>query len=206
MKASNPYRQELRSRIVEAATQMFHKHGIKMVKMDDIATSLTISKRTLYEIYDNKEDLVYEVVVQHAVNTGHKVEKLTSPGSNVMDVLINYLRMQIDELDTINPSFFLDLKKYPKCQKYLLDTREIRIKQSLAFFERGVSEGYFVPGLNYEIVQMIGSYAMEGIMGRSECAQLGIKDIFNTIVIVLLRGISTQKGIDVIDGYISSCK
>ena len=82
MKASNPYRQELRSRIVEAATQMFHKHGIKMVKMDDIATSLTISKRTLYEIYDNKEDLVYEVVVQHAVNTGHKVEKLTSPGSN----------------------------------------------------------------------------------------------------------------------------
>lgn len=57
MYKSNPqteYRTELRKRILKTAIQEFRSKGIKAVKMDDIASMLSVSKRTLYEIYDNK--------------------------------------------------------------------------------------------------------------------------------------------------------
>lgn len=44
---------------------MFYQHGIRKVKMDDIAKRLRISKRTVYEIYADKEDLLLEVL-QHS--------------------------------------------------------------------------------------------------------------------------------------------
>lgn len=58
--SQNSYRQELRERILATAMNEFYTKGIKAVKMDDIAKRLSISKRTLYEIYQNKEELLLE--------------------------------------------------------------------------------------------------------------------------------------------------
>lgn len=54
------YREQLKGRILQSAMHEFRTNGIKQVKMDDIARKLGISKRTLYEIYGNKEDLLME--------------------------------------------------------------------------------------------------------------------------------------------------
>jgi AcrR family transcriptional regulator len=59
------YRKGLKEKILQTSMQMFKVHGIKAVKMDDIATRLSISKRTLYEIYANKEDLLLEGIRLH---------------------------------------------------------------------------------------------------------------------------------------------
>lgn len=55
MVIENEYKKEVKAKILQLATTMFIQHGIRKVKMDDIATHLKISKRTLYEIYQNKE-------------------------------------------------------------------------------------------------------------------------------------------------------
>lgn len=59
---SSQYRNELKFRIIRTAMPLFKQKGIKAVRMDDIANILSISKRTLYEIYNNKEDLLLEGV------------------------------------------------------------------------------------------------------------------------------------------------
>ena len=59
------YRQALKERILKTAMELFATHGVKAVKMDDIAASLGISKRTLYEIYENKEVLLLAGVKSH---------------------------------------------------------------------------------------------------------------------------------------------
>lgn len=56
----SPYRQRLKTQIVETAMKAFAEKGIRGVRMDEVASSLGISKRTLYEIYDTKEALLYE--------------------------------------------------------------------------------------------------------------------------------------------------
>lgn len=59
-RATTEYRKELKGKILEVALCEFKQKGIRAVKMDDIARMLTISKRTLYEIYPNKEELLLE--------------------------------------------------------------------------------------------------------------------------------------------------
>ena len=54
------YRQTLRYKILDVAMAAFHENGIVAVSMDSIARKLAISKRTLYELYANKEELLLE--------------------------------------------------------------------------------------------------------------------------------------------------
>lgn len=58
----NEYRQELRLRLLRVAMREFRSKGIKAVKMDDIANILSVSKRTMYETFENKEHLLMESV------------------------------------------------------------------------------------------------------------------------------------------------
>ena len=57
-------RPELRERIIDTAVEAFSAHGIKSITMDDIATSLGISKRTLYEVFSDKETLLEECITE----------------------------------------------------------------------------------------------------------------------------------------------
>ena len=61
---ANPtaYRKELREKILKTAMAEFMQRGLKAVKMDDIAKKMVMSKRTLYEIFADKEELLYECV------------------------------------------------------------------------------------------------------------------------------------------------
>lgn len=61
----NDYRQELKERILELAMQEFSLRGLRDIKMDDMAHKLRISKRTLYEIYADKESLLLEGLQRH---------------------------------------------------------------------------------------------------------------------------------------------
>lgn len=65
---------ESRKKIVETAMQMFNSRGIRGVTMDDIAAALRMSKRTLYETFANKEELLTECLmeVNHAIEKRHK--------------------------------------------------------------------------------------------------------------------------------------
>ncbi|HEY9550780.1 MAG TPA: helix-turn-helix domain-containing protein, partial [Prevotella sp.] len=77
------YRQELKGKILEAAMLEFAKKGIRAVKMDDIATILSISKRTLYEIYSNKEDLLLEGIrMKHEERERHFKDFIEHSGHN----------------------------------------------------------------------------------------------------------------------------
>ena len=67
----NVYRQNLKEKILQVATVLFYRHGIRQVRMDDISNNLRISKRTLYEIYDNKEVLLLGVL-QHNNEKEHQ--------------------------------------------------------------------------------------------------------------------------------------
>lgn len=72
MQTGNSYRSDLKEKILEAATPMFYQHGIRKVKMDDIAKRLRISKRTVYEIYADKEDLFWRFCNTVMKQTGRK--------------------------------------------------------------------------------------------------------------------------------------
>ena len=82
------YREELKQRIIDVAMKEFWQKGVKAVKMDDIANDLTISKRTLYETYENKEVLLLEVLKHHKQQQhNHMAEFAEKVNGNVMDII-----------------------------------------------------------------------------------------------------------------------
>ena len=105
---------ELREKIIETANTQFQTHGIKEVKMDDIAAALGISKRTLYQLFKDKEELLYE-----SIRYGHKLsvdkaKQLIRNASDTMDVILSLYNLYLRQMKVINKNYFRELKKYPK--------------------------------------------------------------------------------------------
>ena len=65
MNITNDYRRELKSKIIEYAMNEFRQRGIKAVKMDEISRGLHVSKRTVYEIFGDKEDMEDLLLPRH---------------------------------------------------------------------------------------------------------------------------------------------
>ena len=94
-----PYRQELRERILKAAMSEFFEKGIKAVKMDDIARRLSISKRTVYEIYSNKEELLLEGMKAAEREFDEHMKHFSEQDNHhVMDILIEFYNYQAHRL------------------------------------------------------------------------------------------------------------
>ena len=196
---TNAYRRELREKILATAIESFQENGIKAVKMDDIANRLSISKRTLYEIYGNKEDLLYECVCYHDKHFEKELQSRLSPKSSVMDILICFMRLHIEENSRTNPQFYSELHKYPKVMDYINERNEKSRGRSMGFMQRGVEEGYFLPQLNYDIVTQLGEASMNYVMATKMYQQFSLQEIFKNFVSVFLRGYCTEKGQHILD-------
>lgn len=199
-KPSSPeYRESLRKRILETAFVMFSTKGIKAVKMDDIAKSLTISKRTLYEFYTNKEDVIFESVKMHHEQTIELKRERLSGSMDAMDILIQFLRDAVEGIKTINPSFFEEIRAYPRVKQYLDEYKAMHSSHTMEFLRRGQEEGFFLDNINLVLLQSVNACLSDYLAVSRLYMQYPVEEMFRTLVLTSVRGICTQKGICRID-------
>ena len=79
----------LRERIVSVALKAFLKEGIRAITMDDVASLMGISKRTLYELFPDKEQLVLSCVELHDIRKRAEAQPVYNKCDNVVDVLLS---------------------------------------------------------------------------------------------------------------------
>ena len=113
------YKLGLRDKIVDVAMNLFTKHGIRLVRMDDVAHELGISKRTIYELYEKKEDLLYEVVVCHFKKRQAVMAEVLSRCNDVMEILLEVYHQKVTDFKNTNPLFFTEMIRYPQLQVFL---------------------------------------------------------------------------------------
>lgn len=203
-KQMTSYRQSLKERIVIAAMAEFAVHGVKAVKMDDIVAQLGISKRTLYELYENKEVLLFEGVRRYHDSSKAKILEYAKEARNVMDIILFVYRMKSQEFQATSPQFYEDIQKYPRVTSFLADERQRNQEQLHSFMERGVAEGFFRPDVRYRLInhlfEAMGSYIRE----HQLIQQFSSDELFYNILFVTLRGICTMKGIEVLDHFMEN--
>ena len=197
------YRQQLKGRILQIATALFHQHGIKQVKMDDIANDLRISKRTLYEVYENKEDLLFEVLQQHDSVERQQLLEFDKPGTNVINIILEIYRVRTAEFITVNPLFFEDLQKYPNLLTYVRKLHNDKEAEIVAFIERGKNEGLFLENVNYGIVRELTIASEQFVMNNFLFKRYDITELSRIMIMLFVRGICTEKGIKLLDQYFS---
>ncbi len=193
--SSTIYRQELKGKILDTAMGMFQEKGIRRVKMDDIAQKLSISKRTLYEIYENKEQLLYEGVQYHHQMLGEHIRQFAQGARNEIEIVMEAMRCNLNYLGHVNPLFFSELRKYERVLSFLQENREEQRDNSILFLKSGVEHGYFRKDINYDIVTNMGDAIMNYVMESKMYEKYPLSEIFTNYVNVMFRGICTEKGL-----------
>ena len=196
-------KQQVKEKVVRVAAKSFMQKGIKNVKMDDIATELAISKRTLYELYSDKEDLLLEVVKLHREDMKQYMLSIAAKAENVLEIIMKFYVKTTEDFQTTNVLFFKDIKKYPQVTKFLEEGRKENAASTIAFYQRGVEQGIFRADVNYDIIQEVIHTQMDVLMHSDLCQKYSIPEVFKTVVFMHLRGISTERGLEIVDEFLT---
>ena len=145
-------REELRKRVIEEASRAFGKYGIRNVHMDNLACALSISKRTLYELFCDKEQLLLEVFVMHQQEMITYMSEVASKAQNALEVIFAFYKRKLSELTELNPLFLRDLRKYPNVLAYIRERQKQNDAAALVHYQKGVEEGIFRDDINFDII------------------------------------------------------
>lgn len=196
----------LKLRILATAMSLFKKNGVKSIRMDYIANCLSISKRTLYEIYSNKEDLLLECLKYNDELMTQDVTRYAENAENEIDIIVHFMKKKMHDLDTTNPAFFSDIHKYPIVVDYFQKTHVSRHERATDFFKRGIEHGFFLPEFNFEIIQKLCDITMQHVIETEMYKKYSLQEIFQNLILLTLRGCCTEKGIKLLDKQLTGNK
>lgn len=195
----------LKERIINQAGDLFVKHGIKRISMDEIASKLGISKRTIYQNFDDKEDLLLHYICQLEKMQIEYVRDLSKNEQTVVHVFLRTIEMH-KEFDFFNVRFLDDVKKYyPKAKQELIDQQNRGIGFIKQFLEEGMSQGVIRKDLNIEVVSFLLQDSNRTFIDATRLTNKSFSnwDLFFTSMINFIRGISTADGITIVDTFLT---
>lgn len=143
--------------IFEKARELYLQIGIKSVSMDDLARSLGISKKTLYQYVENKEDLVQEIVTGFIEKEQSAAKIINKEAANAIEEMVKISRYSVEQLRNISPATIYDLQKYyPQYWKLFEGhTHNYVFEYIKNNIERGKKEGVYREDVHTEIIARI---------------------------------------------------
>lgn len=194
----------LKERILNRAGAKFYQYGIKNVSMSDLASSLGISKRTLYENFKDKEEILRLYLEGIKERRVERVNELMAQSANIIEVFLYFIDYhKQSEMPSIR--FYQDIEKYyPAIHQLILEDIEknkMYLKESL---KKGIEDGYIRKGLNVEVAAFLVEESNYTYMRASyiEKPAFSFQELLFTMMINFIRGISTPKGIEIIDNFL----
>lgn len=190
-----------RNLVVKSAMSLFCAQGIKDVTMDDIARSLKMSKRTLYELFDDKESLLLYCIKTQGLWQRDRLRECVKNAVNVLEPVLYDFVFKMEGLSKVAPSFFSDLNKYPKLMAYMAELRREQRDMAVDYLSKGVEQGLFRKDVNFEIVYNIITSQFDIIITSDEFRKYTPSELFNNLVLNFFRGCATPKGVEIMDEF-----
>lgn len=196
-----------REKITEHVSQMLSSEGIKSVRMDDIANSLRISKRTLYELFGDKDQLLYESLMFRDEQLHRAILRKTAGCSNTLEAMLTAMR----ELNggrngwaDSEKRLMSNLRKfYPHIfERVQRDHAAHALEQLQGALNKCRDEGYLDPHADIGQLTQLFFLTMGSLMCDSETVLprgITLEEARSCMLINFLRGLSSTKGMEVID-------
>lgn len=188
---------EARERVISKSVELFTQNGIRLVTMDQIAAEVGMSKRTIYEMFRDKDQLLEECLKTLGHKHEEEIREIIANSDNVIEALLLIGRHGERKKSGYNRLFFEDLRRiYPTLwEKMREETRPGEGSVSYAILIRGIEEGIFREEIDVAIVDIF-IHAMMETLGRPDAfpSETSVRDLTFNIVIPYFKGISTRKG------------
>ena len=183
--------------------ELYMKYGIKSITMDDVASELGISKKTLYQFVTDKDDLVGKFIDNEIELRQEEISKCFKIGFNAIEELVEISIFMNKMMRDQNPATENDLRKYypHHYQKTVKTRRERMYKYVLLNLKKGKEEGLYREDMNEEVIAKLYLSRSENI----HFSELFTVEEFTSIKLFVelltyhVRGIATEKGIIVLE-------
>ncbi|HAS35303.1 MAG TPA: hypothetical protein DCS15_02355 [Flavobacteriales bacterium] len=186
--------------IIQGALKIFMTLGIKSVTMDDVASNLGISKKTLYKYVKDKSDLLIQSVKGFQVHEYNLILEVIDRKLNAIDESYEISKIVMNHISDIHPSVMFDMQRhYPGAMRLFEEYKsETVYNWLLENMERGMKEGYFRNNLNTEIIAKFYLSHMDQCFNQEMFprAKFSMKDIYLEMFRYHIRGIASEKGVE----------
>lgn len=194
--------EDIKQRIIEEAFKLFSQFGIKNVTMDEIARQMGASKKTIYQYFDSKEELVY-YTTDMQIQT--KICQMGNEDENPIKHLFEIIEDGKDLLSKLNPMVFRDLQKhYPKSWQLFIDFNknhcEVLLKKQI---QQGIAMGYFRKDINLDILIALRLIEMELPFNQTyyPSSKFSVSQVMFEMSEHFIYGLCTEKGHQMIQEY-----
>jgi len=191
---------EIRERILSTAEKLFRKFGIRSVTMDEIASELGISKKTIYQNFEDKDSIVHEIARTNMICDVEESERIYKESANPIEQVFRETTLLRKQAATINPAVFYDLKKYhPKTWQLFLEYNKVNFLESIRKnLKDGVTQGFYRTEINIEVLARLRMEEVEFAFNQDvfPIEKFNQIEVHTTFIDHFLRGIMTSKGIE----------
>lgn len=196
---------EAEERIINSVTELFYRFGIKSITMDDVARHLTMSKKTLYQFFRDKNDMVFKCCNHDLVSRDCVFKNIAEKATDPVAELIQLMKYMETMFSRINPNLFYDMQKYhPDAWKLYREFKEKNMMKKVEEnMEKGIALGLYRKDINIPVLARLRMEEVE--MGFNP--EIYPPDRFNVTVVQValfdnfLHGITTLKGHKLINKY-----
>ena len=192
-------------KVLKGAEELFFKYGIRSVTMDNIAKHLGMSKKTIYQYYKEKDEIIHKLMMAHIKEDECSFTDCIEKADNIVAEVFSMMKNIHEIFSKINPQFIYELQKYyPQTWKLFKEFKEnFILKMVERSLEKGIKDGHVRPDINVKILSRARMENVEMAM-NPVCFppdKFKILDVQLTLVEHFLYGICTLKGHKLINKY-----
>ncbi|MDA3882213.1 MAG: TetR/AcrR family transcriptional regulator [Bacteroidales bacterium] len=183
--------------ILSQALEIFQKYGIKSISMDDLSSSMHMSKKTVYKYFKNKEDLVAQLFLGYVSEKFQEFqESQISKKKNAIDYLIDVHSFLFEQQSFFTPAINYDIQtNYPhifnKLHKKTIENAQLLIEHNVAL---GQAQKLYRKNINTYIIIYIFSH-LSLFIEQSFENTISSKELFHEILRMFIYSVSNSNGI-----------
>ena len=196
---------ELKERIKQKAAELYRRYGVKSVTMDEIASQMGVSKKTIYHWFSDKNELVDQVIMDMLAHNRQCCEDYRTRSENAIHEIFLAMEMIQEIFNSMHPSLLYDIQRnhpltYEKFKKFKYEFLFHLVKENI---EQGIGEELYRDDINPEIVSKVRLETMmlpfdEELFPRSKFPQVMLHQ---QLIEYFLFGIASMKGYKLILKY-----
>ncbi len=192
-------------RILSGADELFCRFGIKNVTMDDISRHLGLSKKTLYQHFEDKNKMVHALVECSMSEHQEKLEEIEKKSKNAIEEILHTMQYMSSIFSSVNPNFFYDMQRFhPDSWLLFRKFKEEKVlQQIIRNLEKGREQGLYRGDFNIKIIAKLRLEELEIGINPAHFPpdKYNLHDVNIQLLDHFLHGISTLKGHRMINKY-----
>ena len=196
----------MEERILNKARELFYSCGIRSVTMDDIARQTGMSKKTIYQFYSDKNEIVEKVISNLLTSHGLKIKGFCEEAENAIHEVVLQSQSIAEIFQSLKPGFFFEVQKhFPATWKLVDGHRNECVLQGITNnLSRGIEEGLYRPELQVKTIAHIRQVQLRSVQNLQNfpADQFTYQTLLKQLTELFLYGISSPTGQQQISKYI----